>query len=274
MLKATTRNMGAGIILAMLGQEALGEGVCERFKTEIKSECAANVQFYGANGQRELLITGLETPDDGTSYNPKEVCFYPQVPGLMSVHGINATCEEQLQMAANLCFREGLTAPDDLKLEDIRSTRICEKKSFLDIFNPQISKAYLWGAGFAPTKFIILVDNIGGFLELRESALADPGVSRVNPTIVRIPFNDLRFTSIFESLKKIKIEYLSPEECYEYKELKNRPLINIDALMIDGTTPDARIILLDGDEIVAGPCVDVRGFFPNFDHAVEVLSRH
>lgn len=261
-----------GVVLLALTPNIFANPICERLRHELEHHCGAGLEFYSAHQGRELMIMNAPYPSLAETSATRMICTYDAAPGLLSIHAQGSQCEEAAIIAGNLCFRDGFSYLVDLGIDDLTNNRNCSPSMSYSPFDPQLAKGYLWGGGFMRTKYILVINNIDGYVERRPNPdyLGD---DLTDLRTIQVKKTDSSYGRLIGILSNIKIETMTGSQCETLKNMLSKPLNNLGVIMIDEMTPHVEFNLHDGATITNGPCLEVRHFFKNFEDAVNYMSR-
>lgn len=259
-------------VLLHLTPSIFANPICERLRHELEHHCGAGLEFYSAHQGRELMIMNAPYPSLSDTSATRMICSYGAAPGLISVHAQGSHCEEAAIIAGNLCFRQGFSHLVDLGIDDLTDSRSCSPSLSYSPVDPQLARGYLWGGGFMRTKYILVINNIDGYIERRPNP-EYLGDDLTDLRIIQVKKTDSSYGGLSGILSNIRIETMSGSQCEALKSMLSKPLNNLGVIMIDELTPHVEFNLQDGATITNGPCVEVRHFFKNFENAVNYMSQ-
>jgi hypothetical protein len=259
------------VVLANTGVQLRANPICERLKHELEHHCGSGLEFYAAHENRDLMIMNAPYPSWYDTSSTRTVCTYGPVPGLITIFTTGSHCEEAANIAGNLCFRTGFSHMIDVGIDDVTNQRNCSPTSTYTPIDPQISKIYLWGAGFMRTKYVLVINNDENFIERRPNP-EYVGEDAADSTPIKVTVNDASYEGLREIISEITIETMSKRHCDIFDNMLGKPLAGLGMIMIDEMRPHVEASLRDGATLSTGPCVEVSHFYPHFEKAISYMS--
>ena len=211
-------------------------------------------------------------PANVDNNTPREICSYTPAAGLLSIHTAGSHCEEAANIAGNLCFRQGFSSLTDLGIDDLTHERVCSQSIVYPILDPMLAKGFLWGGGFMRTKYVLLINNLEGFVERRPNPEYF-GDDLTDTRNIKIKYTDPEFSRLSDLLNAISIDTMTSLQCDILKNMLSKPLQNLQVIMIDEMSPHVEFTTRTGTTLENSPCVTIRNFFPKFQEAVDYMTQ-